>query len=154
MTQHRVRHKVHQAKNFDAGRVIMGAELSDITINYTQELLKIQFQQLNGLHATLLQERKVELSEAQVKNKLQIIHCSKRHHWIVASTVNCKLEEVRVYDSLFSNIDKQTRNIIQNLCQATSCKGLTSSLFDVKSKLEEKNVGCLALRLHPQLLLV
>ena len=68
MTQHRVRHKVHQAKNFDAERVIMGAELSDITINYAQELLKIQFQQLNGLHSTVLQERKVELSEAQVKN--------------------------------------------------------------------------------------
>ena len=128
MTQHRVRHKVHQAKNFDAERVIIGAELSDITINYAQELLKIQFQQLNGLHSTVLQERKVELSEAQVKNKLQIIHCSKRHHWIVASTVNCKLEEVRVYDSLFSNIDKQNRNIIQNLFQATSCKRLDIKL--------------------------
>ena len=78
-----------RAKNFDAECVIMGAELSDITINYAQELLKIQFQELNGLQSTLLQVREVELSEAQVKNKLQIIHCSKRHHWIVASTVNC-----------------------------------------------------------------
>ena len=47
-----------KAKNFDAECVIMGAELSDITINYTQELLKIQFQERNGLHSTLLQERK------------------------------------------------------------------------------------------------
>ena len=38
--------------------------------------------------STLLQVREVKLSEAQVKNILQIIHCSKRHHWIVASTVN------------------------------------------------------------------
>ena len=114
-----------RAKNFDAECVITRAELSDITTNYAQELLKIQCQELNGLHSTLLQERKVE---AQVKNKLQIIHCSKRHHWIVASTVNCKLEEVQVYDSLFSTIDKETRNIIQNLFQATSCKKLNIKL--------------------------
>jgi len=55
-----------KAKNFDAECVIMGAELSDITINYAQELLKLQFQELNGLQSTLLQE-KIELSEAQVK---------------------------------------------------------------------------------------
>ena len=30
-----------RAKNFDAECVIMGAELSDITISYAQELLKI-----------------------------------------------------------------------------------------------------------------
>ena len=81
-----------RANIFDTECVIVVAELSDIAINYAQELLKIQFQELNGLHSTLLQERKVELSE--VKNKLQIIHCSKRNHWTVASTVNCKLEEV------------------------------------------------------------
>ena len=58
----------------------MGAELSDITINYAQELLKLQFKELNGLQSTTLQEKKIELSEAQVKNKLQIIHCSKHLH--------------------------------------------------------------------------
>ena len=55
-----------RAKIFNVECVIMRAELSDITINYAQELLKIQFQELNGLHSTLLQERKVELSVAQV----------------------------------------------------------------------------------------
>ena len=89
------------------------------------------------------------MSEAQVKNKLQIIHCSKQNHWIVASTVNYKLEEVLVYDSLFSTIDKETRKIIQNLFQATLCKRL--DMFDVKSKLEERIVGHSALHLQLQL---
>ena len=90
-----------KAKIFDAECVIMGTELSDITRNCVQGLLKLQCQELNGFQSTLLQEKKVELSEAQVKNKLQIIHCSKRYHWIVGSTVNCKFKEVQIYDSLF-----------------------------------------------------
>ena len=125
----------------DAECAIMGAELLDITLKYAQELLKIQFQELNGLHSTLLQERKVELSEAPVKNKLQIIHCSKQNQWTVASTVNCKLEKVCVYDSLFSTIDNETINVIQNLFHATSCKRLILNLFDVKSKMEERTVS-------------
>ena len=42
-----------EAKNFDAKCVIMGTELSDITINYAQVLLKLQLQELNGLQSTL-----------------------------------------------------------------------------------------------------
>ena len=145
-----------RAKNFDVECVIMGAELSDITINYAQELLKIQFQELNGLHSTLLQEREVELSETQVKNKLQIIHCTKRHHWIVASTVNCKFGEVQVYDSLFSTTDKETRNIIQNLFQATSCKRLVIKHVRCQKQIGGKDCGVLisALHLQPQLLFI
>ena len=80
----------------------------------------------------------MELSEAQVKNKPQIIHCSKRHHWIVASIVNCKLEEVRVYDALFSTIDKETRNIIQN---STSCKRLDIKLARCQKQTGGKDCG-------------
>ena len=144
-----------RAKNFDAECVIMGGELSDITINYAQELFKIQFQELNGLQSTLLQVREVELSEAQVKDKPQIIHCSKRYHWIVASTVNCKFEEVQVYDSLFSTIDKETRNIIQNLFQATSCKKPNIKLVRCRKQTGGKDCWrYLALHLQPQLLFV
>ena len=46
-------------KIFDAEYVIMGAELSDIIIiNYAQMLLKIQFQELNGLHSPLCKKGK------------------------------------------------------------------------------------------------
>ena len=67
-----------RAKNLDAECTIMGAELSDMTLKYAQELLKIQFQELNGLHSTLLQERKVELSEAPVKNNFKLFTAPSR----------------------------------------------------------------------------
>ena len=127
-----------RAKNFDAECVIMGAELSDITINYALELLKLQFKELNGLQSTILQEKKIELLEAQVKNKLQI---SKRLHWIVASTVNCKFEEVQVYDSLFRTMDKETKNTTQNLFQARSCKGLVIKLVRCQKQTGGKDCG-------------
>jgi len=42
-----------KSKNYDVEHIIM-EELSDLTINYAQELLKMQFKHLNGFHSTLL----------------------------------------------------------------------------------------------------
>ena len=65
-----------KSKNYDVERTIMGEELSDLTINYAQELLKMQFKHLNGFHSTLLQDKVVQLSHNEVKDKVQIIFCS------------------------------------------------------------------------------
>ena len=40
-------------KIFDAEKIIMGEELSDIEINYAQRLLKEKHPKINGLHTTL-----------------------------------------------------------------------------------------------------
>ena len=70
--------------------VIMGVELSDLQINKAPNLLKAQFPQLNGLKSTLLQNNSTGLLAVdEVKNKLQIVHCKARHHWIVTTTVKC-----------------------------------------------------------------
>ena len=42
------------SKNYDEECIIMGDELSDLTINYAQELLKMQFV---GFNSTLLQDK-------------------------------------------------------------------------------------------------
>ena len=34
-------------------------------------------------------------------NKLQIIHCSERDHWITATTIGCEVGVIKVYDSLY-----------------------------------------------------
>ena len=52
-----------RAKCIDVERIIMGEELCDIEINFTQQLLKAQFTKLNGLTSTLYQERWVQLTE-------------------------------------------------------------------------------------------
>ena len=97
--------------------LIMGAELSDRHINLAQKILKEQFPNLNGLNSTLLQLKQQKLTEDMVKNKLQIIHCSERHHWVTASTVKTAPGVVIVVDSLFKSIDTETKSIILNLFQ-------------------------------------
>ena len=70
----------------DYERIIMGEELSDIEINYAEQLLKVHHPKFGGFHSTLLQ-RRVKGSA----NNIQIVHCSTRYHWITATTMNCKL---------------------------------------------------------------
>ena len=62
------------------------------------------------------------LSETSVQNKLQIVYCRTRHHWIVASTLNCSPGEVKVYDSLFYYCAEETECIIANLFQCGPSK--------------------------------
>ena len=57
-----------------------------------------------------------------MRNKIQIVHCKRRRHWIVATTLNCRLGEVRVYDSLFQYCGKETEHAITNLFQIESEK--------------------------------
>ena len=97
--------------------IIMGNELSDLHINMAQNLLKAQFPWLNGLKSTLQQGKQQTFTEDEVKNKLQIIHCYERHHWIVATTVKCANGQVHVVDSLFKLLDDETKATICRLFQ-------------------------------------
>jgi len=42
-------------------------------------------------------------------NTVQIVHCEKRQHWIVASTILAKKGCVNIYDTLFARLDAETR---------------------------------------------
>lgn len=48
-----------RAKHFDAECIIMGEELTDLEINFTQQLLKERFKHIDGLDSTLLQEKRL-----------------------------------------------------------------------------------------------
>ena len=63
------------------------------------------------------QDKERSLKEDDVNNKLQLIHCKQRHHWIIASTVKCRAEEIVVIDSLYRSIDEETKQVIHNLFQ-------------------------------------
>jgi len=58
----------------------MGNELSADEINLAQQFLKEQYCKLNGLKLTFLQSKQINLTENEMKSKLQIIHCYSRHH--------------------------------------------------------------------------
>jgi len=67
----------------------MGNELTDLEINFAQQLLKTQFTSINGLESTLhqqLQKNTSALSKDSIRNRIQILFCQERKHWIVATS--------------------------------------------------------------------
>lgn len=117
----------------------MGNELSDLHINMAQNLLKAQFSCLKGLKSTLLQGKQQTFTQDEVKNKLQIIHCFQRHHWIVATTVKCANGQVHVVDSLFKALDDETKATIFRLFQRDN----NSATIKVhRNKQESRIVDC------------
>ena len=67
---------------------------------------------MGGLILTLLQNR-------PLKNKivcgLQIIYCEERNHWVVASRLGSSHNPIKVHDSFFKSIDKETKQVILNM---------------------------------------
>jgi len=69
----------------------------------------------------LLQEKfKLNRKEGEV---LQIVRYANQHHWIVTTTIGSK-ENVLMFDSIFGNVDEQTKKVIFNLFQSSSAKKL------------------------------
>ena len=98
-------------KNADKEIIETGLELTDKHIQYLQYLIKTQFSTIGGLCSTLLQSCQ---KHSLPKNYLQVVYCSARHHWIVASNMECKKGVVNAYDSLFTFLDVETLNTINN----------------------------------------
>lgn len=63
----------------------------------------------------------MKLTKTSVQNKIDY-SLQVAHHWVVASTVNCCLDEVKVYDSVFQFCDKELKLTIDNLFQYNSNK--------------------------------
>ena len=118
-------------------KIIMGVRLSDIHINMAQKLLKDQFCSLNGLESTLLQAKEVSHTEEMIKNKLQIIYCCEREHWIVATNINSCKGEITVIDSIFKSIDYESRRTINLLFKPAG----TTKILDIRLLNSQKQKG-------------
>ena len=92
-----------------------GMKLNDLVINMAQQLLKAQFPIVTGLQSTLLQSKN-NYPALKNNNSVQIVH-SRGDHWIVASRASSGV--VKVYDSVYDTIDKETTNVILNLSGGT-----------------------------------
>lgn len=86
-----------------------GKWLSDKHVIFAQSLLKKQFPQVNGLKSTLLLHK----TQDKIKEGVQIIH-SQGNHWIVASILGCSGSVVKIFDSLYKAMDKDTQSTIMN----------------------------------------
>ena len=111
-----------RTKCFDAEPIIMGEQLTDVEINFAQHLLKSQFKHVNGLHSTLQQDKKLGLTNELIHNKIQIIFCKVRKHWITATTINCCNNKVKIYDSLFRHLHNESLQVVENLFQVNGEK--------------------------------
>ena len=67
--------------------------------NLSQYLLHNQFPTIKVFGLTLLQE--MPLIAKLIKGSVQIIHNSRRHHWLMTSTINCYWGEVNIDDSVY-----------------------------------------------------
>ena len=144
-------------KNFCEEDIIMGQELSDLEINLSQELLKAQYPKVSGLQSTLFQERNQLFPNGFLTNCIQIVHCQARHHWVTASTINCKLGEVKVFDTLFNHCDQETTGIIHKLFATANFPKLTITMGRCQKQkggmdcglFSIANATALAFGLHP-----
>ena len=92
--------------------------MTDLHIDFAQELLRKEFPNIHGLRSVHLLSSKIpKLSNGSVF--LQILH-SRGNHWIVVSAVGVT-GSVRVYDSLYKSIDEGTRNVCVKLFGAERC---------------------------------
>ena len=107
-----------QLKKFDEEVIIMGERLTDVEINLAQRILKSQFPSINGLHSTLFQCKPCTAADQINENKLQISFCKDRSHWILTTTIRCDTSGVKIFDSIFSSLDKESLLAVMKLFHA------------------------------------
>ena len=74
--------------------------MNDKIINASQQLLRKQYPQIGGLQNTLLgQNLSFSVERAEF---VQVLHASS--HWLCISTIDCKMGEVKIFDSLYTSV--------------------------------------------------
>ena len=81
-------------------------KLNDLIINAAHTILKKQLAELKGFQSILLLKKPQSRFQGD-KPYVQIIF-DREDHWMVASTVFSRSGKVKVYDSVFTTIDKVT----------------------------------------------
>jgi len=102
--------------------------LNDVHMGAAQELIKLQFPHIRGLHNTLMQNSK-SMKAFDGDENLQIVHVQlgKIDHWVIISTRGCGSGEVELYDSLQQRPSLTTQKVI--------ARYLRSPLQSIKIKL-------------------
>lgn len=88
-------------------------QLDDKIIEASQSILKQQFPNFNGFQSTLFKQN-IKHFKKEDKNMIQILHRGTidSGHWLTVSTVECKDGQVNWFDSLFNDLDVDTKRQI------------------------------------------
>jgi len=123
----------------------IGDKLTDKHIQMAQYLLKCQFPLIGGLYDTLKQQKRFI---GWTANTIQIIHCTRRKHWIMVSTKGCPADEINVYDTIFDKLGYKTRDIIKRMFSVKTCSKI--NIMPVQKQNGSKDCGVFAIALrHP-----
>ena len=141
---HDGRHSIHENERL---MIEQGCELNDKHIGFAQNLIKSRFPLIGGLVSTLLQQKSVKGS--CTTNTIQIIHCKKQKHWIVASTKWCKPGDINIYDTLFSKLDAEGRAIVKQMFGLKQMKCI--NMVKVQKQQGTKDCGLFAIAMMTSL---
>ena len=135
----------------DKTKIEQGEHLTDKHMQMAQHLAKKQFPLAGGLRSTLLQQKTVKGHKGQcTANTVQIIHCEKRSHWIVASTIFAKSGCVNIYDTMFARLDAETRATVKRIFGLKSVEGL--NMVDMQCQEGTSDCGVFAIAVITSLL--
>ena len=102
---------------------IEGKELlNDKVIDAAQAIMKDQFTdpKINGLQPTLYKQNVKHFKKVD-KDMVQILHrgSSGSGHWLTTSTLGCPEGSINVYDSIYTDLDQDTKIQICNILRHT-----------------------------------
>ena len=44
--------------------------------------------------------KEITVNDKSIQNKIQIIHCKEREHWVVGTTIGCDKDKMKIYNTL------------------------------------------------------
>ena len=115
--------------------------LTDKIICAAQMILLQFFPNMAGLQPPVLQ--KVFQFHVHSGEFVQIMHV-RNNHWCVVSTVGCESGVIRVYDSLFKSVSRETLRLIVSMVYSQS-SDLKITMMDVEKQSNGSDCGVLAI---------
>ena len=112
-------------------------ELTDWHITFGLKLLNQQFPFLVGLLPT----HKIFPISGWSCSFVQIFHC-RTNHWVTVTTIGCQPNEVFIYDSLYSDVESETK---EKIATALSSSTIKIVIQPVQKQEGIKDCGCFAL---------
>ena len=97
----------------DKDEIVGHKKLGDRIIESAQNILRNQFPDFNSFQSAMFKQNLNHFNEVD-KNMIQILHRGdiKSGHWFTISTVDCKEGTINWYDSIYNDLDKESKQLI------------------------------------------
>ena len=93
--------------------------LNDKVIDAAQTIMKKQFNdspKINGFQSAIFKQKTKHFKKID-KEMVQILHrgSADSGHWFTISTLNCNVGTINVFDSVFNDMDKESKSQIASI---------------------------------------